>query len=232
MSATVYGRVLCNGKYHRITRDGDIWETPGCPNAHEEAKRIAGMAALGGAVAVDDACGCAQIIALCIGLPRVIARGGMQTSQLGVWRDLYIKYESNGLVLNARRAAFEAFEAAHHDTLNAARRALLRTSYWRGSGVERSDILLMTSFVPSAKIEPGAIVALERTLDWEIPLQEGWLERVGPKRAVVDGKLIVGVSEEPDTVYALDRERGGDSIVVEKFKKVSRKNRSILERAS
>lgn len=226
-------RVTCGGRMHaiRLTDDSNgpsplatlygpcRVELMHDECAHSGAEQLTKLAAAARLGAVPEAGGCLGIALLVeYGLPAIFTTGSLgETLNLGFWRALYIRYETNTVVQVALARLRIAAEAEHTEVLQKARESMLKVgrSYQR----VRNDIVAETTFVPNAQALAGANVASFRTDIWTVPLQKGWVASVYDcGMAVVDDRFVVGVVEDkPGFVYAITREDDVGRFVVREF---------------
>lgn len=202
--------ILCNHDRHRVTlMENGSWQAD-CPGAYEEARKLGALATLGGHL--GEVRGCVGLIALCaVGLPNRIEGGrAVQTKDLGSWLPTYILYEGNAIVKRVVAMCSERRDARHADTLHAARKALLSSacvrSYWRDRDPDDEKPESLVTFEPDSQPYIGQIVAETPQSEWLVPLQRDWMASVGSFKPVIDRKFVVGVSEHPGFVLALDRD--------------------------
>lgn len=218
----ITGHVRCGSgwnasTFHRVVmHDDGRFETPDCPRAVDLARQAAAMIKLGDQRFRNES-GCMPLVALCTGLPPLVAAGRIRTDDLGGWLDLYVRYETHKLVRATVRHAVEIRLAPNIETLRAARKALKNARYWRGyEPHEREVHLIEASFLFDTEPVVGAIVADDLDGDWRIPLQSDWLRNVGECRPVIDGRLVVGINHKhAGFVFAIDGDPSGGYTVRE-----------------
>lgn len=200
-------RILCTDTpkhdRHRVTvyEDGSVDCDCG-PAAVEEGRRLGAAVALGGANILKRSC--AGLIAFAtVGLPKLVAARVDTTGNWGGWKEAWDAYCTNALVREVYVGLVHARDVEHAETLKVARRALVSCSHYR-DGMSQRDFGEELCLVPNGAIEVGATVALYASDAWVVPLQNDWLESVGKAKPVIDGRFIVGVSEHPGFVYAID----------------------------
>jgi len=199
-------RILCTDHpthaRHLVTLYDDGSATCDCPTGVTEGRRLGAAVALGAPNLARRSC--AGLIAfVSVGLPRLVAARVDTTGKWGGWKDAWTSYATNQLVREAFRDLIQKRDAEHAETLKAAHRAIVTCGRYR-DGMSRSDFGEEVSFVPNGTVEVGATIALFSSDSWTVPLQKDWLESVGKAKPVIDGRFIVGMSEHPGFVYAID----------------------------
>jgi hypothetical protein len=201
--------------YHTITfhDDGSVTST-GCDDIETQALRYSAMARLTKRQVTNS--GCAAFVALIKhGIPIFLNQSG-DTPDLGAWKSVYVRYETNKLVVavmdETRRKRDKEFAPA----FAAARKALRKTRYrpkWT-----KADLDAATSFLPNHDMEEGTLVAIGEHDHFTVPLQADWLETVAKAGiAVVSGKFVCGVDpENPRRVYAIGKSKT-DFFVVQPY---------------
>lgn len=147
---------------------------------------------------------CAGLVAfITVGLPRLVAARVDATGDWGGWKEAWTTYSGNSLVREAYVGLVHKRDAEHAETLKVARRALLTCSRYR-DGMSQRDFGDEVRFIPNGEIKAGAPVALYSSDAWTVPLHADWLESVGKAKPVIDGRFVVGMSEHPGFLFAID----------------------------
>lgn len=218
MSVKAKTTILCGNHRHKVVlmEDG-TWQAD-CPDASDAARKLGALASLGGHIGENR--GCVGLIALCsIGLPaRMVTAGESATKGLGAWLPTYILYEGNAIVRRVVAECAEKRDEKHKDALAKARSALLSApcmrSYWRGRDTDDEKPEELVRFMPDSDPYVGQIVAETPFSEWNVPLQRDWMMSVGKAFPVIDKKFVVGVSEHPGFVLALDRDDDDHGCIV------------------
>lgn len=200
--------ILCAEHHERHTvtfhPDGTVTSS-GCDDVALRAKRLASVARLRRKPIPSG--GCVALVALVQhGIPQLLSQNTFDSLvDLGAWKDVYIRYETNKVVQAAADDVKRKRDAGHGDALTEARKAMRRTTYRRGW--PKADIDECTSFLCDRRIKPGELVAVGPHDHFNVPLQSDWLETVAKAGiAVVSGKLVCGVdSDDPRRVYAVGK---------------------------
>lgn len=167
-----------------------------------EGRRLGAAVTLGTANVLRRSC--AGLIAfLVVGLPRLVAARVDVTGTWGGWKDAWISYAENALVREVYRNLIYSRDAEHADTLKVARRAISECRRYR-DGMGRREFRDEVCFIPNGDVSVGKSVALYSSDIWTVPLQKDWLESVGKAKPVIDGRFVVGMSEHPGFVFAID----------------------------
>jgi hypothetical protein len=206
-------RILCtdhpqHARHEVRLFDGGSVECDCGDDAVTEGRRLGTAVSLGTANALRRSC--AGLIAfVVVGLPRLVAARVDATGVWGGWKDAWTSYATNSLVREAYCHLVHARDAEHAELLKTAHRALSSCGRYR-DGMSTRDFGDEICFVPNGEVKVGATVALYSSDSWTVPLQKDWLESVGKAKPVIDGRFIVGMSEHPGFVYAIDgsNERG------------------------
>lgn len=208
--------ILCMASEPRhvidVADNGDIDCTCGS-EAVASAARLAALIRLGRPH--DAGPGCVSFIALYEhGLQSMIDH-----KSFGAWRRLYMRYETNKLVIAKMDRIYRDRERALAPTYAAARQALRKTAVRRD--FSKADLDELTTFHgDTAESELlGYEIAGCREDSWEIPLQKGWLESVHDAGiAVVSGRFVCGVNtQRPGFVYAITKDEDGVGYTVGEF---------------
>jgi len=147
---------------------------------------------------------CSGLIAfIAVGLPRLVAARVDATGKWGGWKEAWTSYASNALVRQAYVQLVHSRDAEHAELLKTAHRAISGCGRYR-DGMSKRDFGDEICFIPNGDVKVGASVALYSSDSWTVPLQKDWLESVGKAKPVIDGRFIVGMSEHPGFVYAID----------------------------
>jgi len=185
----------------RLYEDGTLDCDCGEP-AVTEGHRLGTAVALGAPNVLRRSC--AGLIAfVAVGLPRLVAARVDATGNWGGWKDAWTSYCTNTLVREAYVDLLHKRDAEHAETLKAAHRALSSCGRYR-DGMSRRDFGDEVCFVPNGDVAVGTQVALFSSDLWTVPLQRDWLESIGKAKPVIDGRFIVGMSEHPGFVFAID----------------------------
>lgn len=200
-------RILCTDNPLHNRHEVRLYEGGRCdcdcgPSAIAEGKRLGTAVALGAPNLLRRSC-TGLVAFVTVGLPRLVAARVDATGNWGGWKDAWASYATNGLVREAYTALVHERDAEHAATLKAAHRALSSCSRYR-DGMSQRDFGDEICFVPNSDIEVGAQIALFSSDAWTVPLQKDWLESVGKAKPVIDGRFIVGMSEHPGFVFAID----------------------------
>lgn len=206
-NALASSSILCTDtpthQRHRVTVYDDGSVSCDCGDrAIEEARRLGAAVTLGSANVLRRSC-TGLLAFVTVGLPRLVATRAEQTGEWGAWKSAWDAYCTNGLVREVYVDLVYKRDAEHAETLKVARRALVSCAKYR-DGMSRRDFADEVCFVPNGEVKVGATVALYSSDAWKVPLQTDWLESVGKAKPVIDGRFVVGVSEHPGFVYAID----------------------------
>lgn len=218
-------RILCTDHpahaHHLVTLYDDGSLACDCgPTAITEGRRLGTAVALGAPNLLRRSC--AGLIAfVTVGLPRLVAARVETTGKWGGWKDAWASYCTNALVHEAFCVLVQKRDAEHGATLKAARHAIISCGRYR-HGMSCADFGKEISFVPDSVIETGATIALFASDSWIVPLRKDWLESVGKAKPVIDGRFVVGMSESPGFVYAIDG-NGDDGFTICEFAVVNGK---------
>ena len=202
--------IQCGGARHRVRvrRDGSV-EAEDCLDAVEDAQQLEERALRG--EDIGEQRGCAALVALTtLAMPRLVVTGGVRdVRDFGVWLPTYVVYEENKVTRFVAKVCATIRDAKHAPHIAVARDAFFsifkKGRFWKGRALDDLGPEDVVTFEPDAHIFPGLLVGLDRWSDWTVPLQAGWLERVGVQRACMDGKFVVGWSDTaPDVVLAID----------------------------
>jgi len=184
----------------RLFEDGSV--ECDCPTGVAEGRRLGTAVALGSPNLLRRSC--AGLIAfVSVGVPRLVAARADLTRAWGGWKGAYLTYNTNTLVREAFRDLIEKRDAEHAEAFKVARRAIVSCGRYR-DGMSQADFSEEVGFVPDGAMEVGASVALFSSDRWTVPLQKDWLESIGKAKPIIDGRFIVGMSEHPGFVYAID----------------------------
>jgi hypothetical protein len=222
---TAKTRILCTDDPKHPRHEVRLYEdgTVDCDcgaDAVTEGRRLGAAVALGSPNLARRSC--AGLIAfVVVGLPRLVAARVDATGVWGGWKDAWTSYATNTLVREVYCDLVHKRDAEHAETLKVAHRALASCARYR-DGMSRSDFGEEICFVPDGTVEVGAHVALFSSDSWTVPLQKGWLESVGKAKPVIDGRFIVGVSEHPGFVFAIDGSND-DGFTVREFAVIDHK---------
>lgn len=188
---------------HRVTvyEDGSVSCDCG-EHAATEARRLGAAVTLGSVNLMRRSC-TGLLAFVTVGLPRLIAARADQTGEWGAWKSAWDAYCTNGLVREVFVDLAHKRDEEHAETLKVARRALLSCAKYR-DGMSKRDFADEVCFLPDGEVKVGASVALYSSDAWKVPLQHDWLESVGKAKPVIDGRFIVGVSEHPGFLFAID----------------------------
>jgi len=188
---------------HRVVvyEDGSVACDCG-ESAVEEARRLGTAVTLGNANMLRRSC-TGLLAFVTVGLPRLTARRVDTSGEWGAWKPAWEAYNNNSLVREVFVDLIHKRDAEHSEALKIARRALLSCPRYR-DGMSRREFSDEVRFVPNGEVKVGIQVALFSSDAWTVPLQKDWLESVGKAKPVIDGRFIVGVSEHPGFVYAID----------------------------
>jgi len=199
-------RILCTDNeghaHHKVHlfEDGSI--ECDCPSGVEDGKRLGTAVALGAPNMLRRSC--AGLIAfISVGAPKLVAARADVTGEWGGWKDAWASYSTNVLVREVFCGLVEKRDAEHAEMLKVARRAMVSCGRYR-HGMSRADFGQEVCFVPDSNVTAGTNVALFSSDKWTVPLQKGWLESVGKAKPVIDGRFVVGMSEHPGFLYAID----------------------------
>jgi hypothetical protein len=138
-----------------------------------------------------------------VGIPKLVEARVDSTGKWGGWKPAWDSYSTNGMVRETFADLVQKRDAKHAETFKIARRAMLSCARYR-DGMSRGDFGEELAFIPNADVSVGTSIALFSSDAWIIPLQTDWLESVGKAKPVIDGRFVVGMSEHPGFVYAID----------------------------
>jgi len=200
---------------HTITfhDDGSVTST-GCEDIETQALRYAAMARLSKRQVTTS--GCAALVALVQhGIPTFLNQPG-PTPDLGAWKNVYVRYETNKLVAAAMDETRRKRDKEFAEAFKAARKALRKTRYrpkW-----SKADLDEATSFLPNHDMEEGILVAVGEHDHFSVPLQADWLEAVAKAGiSVVSGRFVCGIDpDNPRRVFAIGKSKA-DFFVVQPY---------------
>lgn len=201
-------RILCTDNPLHQRHEVRLYEGGHCdcdcgPSAVAEGKRLGAAVALGAPNMLLRR-SCAGLIAFAtVGLPRLVAARVDATGNWGGWKDAWSTYSTNALVREIYVGLVHKRDTEHVVTLKTAYRAISSCGRYR-DGMSQRDFGDEVRFVPNGEVKVGVTVALYSSDAWIVPLQADWLESVGKAKPVIDGRFIVGMSEHPGFVYAID----------------------------
>lgn len=160
-----------------------------CGDVTDRAKNLAAAAALGAKVPSE---GCTSLAALVnYGLPTFVERGGADTSELGVWREAYIRFESFKIVQSTLTWLVEKRVAASKAQVRIARTNFLRV--FTSPEAKATEIVFRRRGEVHAWFRDNGGFALDDCLR----LPDEWVDNVFCKlAAVVDDHFVVDIMDD------------------------------------